>query len=227
MLINIPARMHCGVPLLLIALFVTVNSSVLLAHPPAASAPGGASPRHRGQVSTTTSYAFEVVFQRNETRVYLYDRSLRPASARGLRGEVVMRVRGNSNLYRYPLEYTAVDARSGEQDYLVARVDVSKIRDGDMQVTFDLAGLPARGEPAARFTQTFALTQAAPVVTVSAVTRDDSAAIARQGKCVVMDTKLGDHGRPIKLLVGKQAIYVCCKGCINKVKKNPSLYFGR
>jgi len=40
----------------------------------------------------------------------------------------------------------------------------------------------------------------------------------------VMDTALGDHGRPIKLYVGKQPLYVCCKGCINKVKKNPEFY---
>ena len=163
MSINTPARMHGGASMLLTALFVVVNTSVLLAHPPDSSATGGAgstsaqhgghrhgaddrdarqaaSPRHRGQVTTTTSYAFEVVYQRNETRVYLYDRSLRPATARGLRGEVVMQVRGNTQLYRYRLEYATVDPRSGEQDYLVARVDVSRVRDGDMQVTFNLAG---------------------------------------------------------------------------------------
>ena len=246
MSINISTRTRRGVSLLFTALFIVANTSAIFARPPAGStsaqhgdhrhgaddrdARQAAGPRHGGRVTTTATYAFEVVYQRDETRVYLYDRSMRPASARGLRGEVVMQVRGNSNLYRYRLDYATVDPRSAEQDYLVARIDVSQVRDGDMQVTFDLAGLPARNEPAARFTQTFALTRTAPVVTVpvvtvAAVTRDDSAAIARQGNCVVMDTKLGDHGTPLKLTAGRQSLFVCCRGCVGKVKKNPSLYF--
>ena len=84
MSINLSARLHGGALLLLAALFVTFNTSVVFARPPGSSTTGrvgstsaqqgghrhgaddrdtrqAASPKHGGQVSTTATYAFEVV----------------------------------------------------------------------------------------------------------------------------------------------------------------------
>lgn len=56
---------------------------------------------------------------------------------------------------------------------------------------------------------------------------DDAVLIASQGYCPVMpDTKLGEMGEPIKLLVkgtnGKEEpVFVCCKGCKRKALAAP------
>ena len=56
---------------------------------------------------------------------------------------------------------------------------------------------------------------------------DDAALIAAQGYCPVMpDTKLGEMGAPIKLMVAgkvgvERPVFVCCKGCSRKVLADP------
>ncbi|MCO8120879.1 hypothetical protein NHH03_03955 [Stieleria sp. TO1_6] len=63
-----------------------------------------------------------------------------------------------------------------------------------------------------------------PQITVSASTAADAAAIAAQKVCPVMDEPLGAMGTPIKVMVGDKPIYLCCKGCIKKIKAEPAKY---
>ncbi|MBI2480166.1 MAG: hypothetical protein HYV60_16505 [Planctomycetia bacterium] len=42
-----------------------------------------------------------------------------------------------------------------------------------------------------------------------------------------MGTKLGSHETPIKMLVGDQLLYLCCKGCIRKVEADPQTYLSK
>lgn len=63
-----------------------------------------------------------------------------------------------------------------------------------------------------------------PEITVTTATEADSAQIAQQGKCPVMDEPLGSMGQPIKVLVGGRPIFLCCKGCIKKIKAEPAKY---
>ena len=180
------------------------------------AAGAAASGPHSGQVSVVGDLQFEVFYAAQETRVFVYDARRQPVSDRGMRGELIMRVRGNDQVYRFPLSY----AQTQGEDFLVARVDVSRVRDGDMQVTFDLQGLPSRAAPAARFTQQFALSRQPLAVTVARLTQADQAGVARQRICPVMDVQLGEDGPPIKLLVGGQPLYVCCDDCVDAVRKN-------
>ena len=48
--------------------------------------------------------------------------------------------------------------------------------------------------------------------------------IARQEVCPVMDEPLGSMGNPIKVMVGDKPIFLCCKGCIKKIKADPAKY---
>ncbi|MBW3539601.1 MAG: hypothetical protein KY476_04965 [Planctomycetes bacterium] len=57
--------------------------------------------------------------------------------------------------------------------------------------------------------------------------RDDAAAVARQKLCPVMDEPLGSMGTPWKVTVKGQDVFVCCKGCIAKVQRNPELYLSK
>lgn len=183
---------------------------------------GEAKGLHGGHVVAVGEFHIEVFYAQQETRVYLYDARRQPVSARGMRGELVMQVRDNAELFRYPLMYVQAQG----EDFLGAPIDVSRVRDGDMQVTVDLQGLPSQTTPATRFAQVFALSQRPLTVTVAQLTQADQAGIARQKICPVMNTPLGDHGAPIKLVVGDQPIYVCCKGCVSQVQDNPEAFLG-
>ncbi len=63
-----------------------------------------------------------------------------------------------------------------------------------------------------------------PQITVTSATKADAALIKQQGNCPVMDEPLGSMGQPIKVQVGKQPIFLCCKGCIKKVQADPAKY---
>lgn len=185
--------------------------------------PPSIAPVHGGQLVEAQSQYFEVVFLPHETRIYVYAKSFRPLSPREGGGEVLMQVRGNPQVFRYPLRYAAQRSGTADEEYLVADVDVTRVRDGDMQATFSLTGLPAVVERTVKFTHTFALARGAAVVTRAQITAADREGVARQGTCPVMESGF-DHGDPIKLMVGNQALYVCCEDCIDAVKKDPQAY---
>ena len=163
-----------------------------------------------------------MVYLPQQTRVYVYDAANRPISAKGATGQIAMTVRGYEKVYRYPLVYVATQPGSRIQDYLAVAVNVSRIKNGDMTIAFDLANLPARDLPQARFTQVFALSKLP--VTVAVLTAADQAAVAKQQTCPVMGGKLGGMGTPVKVLLGDQPVYLCCKGCLGKIQKNPVAY---
>ena len=181
--------------------------------------------QHGGQLTATARQMFEVVYQPKETRVYVYDLAKRPLSARSSRGEIVMNIRDNPKEFRYPLKHVAPG--DGTHDYLVALVDVSRVRDGDMTVDIVLADLPSREEPSARFRQTFALSHRALEIKVTQSAAGDQAAIRAQGICVISEAPLGSMGAPIKVSIGGEALYLCCQGCVGKVKKNPDVYLAK
>ncbi len=63
-----------------------------------------------------------------------------------------------------------------------------------------------------------------PEITVTIATQADASAIAAQKVCPVMDEPLGGMGTPIKMMIGDNPIYLCCKGCIKKVQAEPAKY---
>ena len=63
-----------------------------------------------------------------------------------------------------------------------------------------------------------------PEITVTSTTQADAAGIAAQKVCPIIDEPLGSMGTPIKVSVGGKPIYLCCKGCIKRVKAEPAKY---
>lgn len=55
-------------------------------------------------------------------------------------------------------------------------------------------------------------------------TKADSAAIAHQKTCPVMDEPLGSMGPPLKITISGRDVFVCCKGCIKFLEKEPNKY---
>jgi multidrug efflux pump subunit AcrA (membrane-fusion protein) len=56
--------------------------------------------------------------------------------------------------------------------------------------------------------------------------QDDQALIARQKVCPVTGEPLGSMGAPVKVVVNGRAVFLCCKGCEKKLRKDPEKYFG-
>ncbi len=52
----------------------------------------------------------------------------------------------------------------------------------------------------------------------------DQVAALRQRTCPVTQEPLGSMGKPIRVTVGGQSIFVCCEGCVAAVKRNPDKY---
>lgn len=181
-------------------------------------------PPHGGQVHHTESMYFEVVYLPRQTRIYLYGAGRQPISPRGSQGQAVMHVRGHDQPFDFPIRYYTVPGGSVEQEFLAAAVDVTRIPDGAMTVDFELTDLPDQKQSQASFAQTFALTRHWPAVTVAAVSDADTDAIGRQRVCPITGGPLGGMGTPVKLIVGDQVLYVCCHGCIDKVRQAPEKY---
>jgi hypothetical protein len=59
------------------------------------------------------------------------------------------------------------------------------------------------------------------------VSADEQALIAKQKVCPVSDVVLGDHGDPIKVMVGDRAVYICCEGCRGPLEKDPEQYLAK
>lgn len=182
---------------------------------------------HGGQLTKAKPLTFEVVYRPQEVRVYIYGQMPYPASAKEVRGEVLMQVRDNPRVFRFPLSYVAPPAGSSEQDYLAAAVDLTRIRDGDMTVTLNLENLPLPEGPKLTFTQTFAMSRTKPQVAIAVLDESDRAGIARQKVCPITGEPLGKMGDPVKLLIDGQPLYVCCQGCVAKVKNNPAAFLSK
>ncbi len=187
-------------------------------------APDGARPvpPHGGQLTTANPMTFEVVFLPQEICVYLYGRLPQPASAKDVTGEVSLQLRNEQRATRVALRYVA--QRAGAQGYLSAPVDLRRVKDGDLRATIKLANLPLQNRPGITFTQAVVLSKAKPQVTLAALDQSDQAGIAGQRVCPVTGAALDSMGGPVKVLVGGQPLYLCCKGCLGKVQSAPEAY---
>ncbi|TWU22377.1 Archaeal TRASH domain protein [Novipirellula galeiformis] len=63
-----------------------------------------------------------------------------------------------------------------------------------------------------------------PEITVASATAADAALVAKQATCPVMDEPLGSMGQPVKVTIGDKPIFLCCKGCVKKIKAEPAKY---
>ncbi|RLS56929.1 MAG: hypothetical protein DWH91_05550 [Planctomycetota bacterium] len=54
-----------------------------------------------------------------------------------------------------------------------------------------------------------------------ALTDEDRQLIAQQKVCPVGGTPLGDHGEPLKVMVGNRAVFICCEGCRQPLLDDP------
>ena len=171
-------------------------------------------PPRGGQIHKSIWNYFEVVYGPQEPRIYIYDIFHNPVTARGIQGQAFMRVSSNGREYRYPVHHVA--ARDG-RDYLAIHVDLTHVRNGDMDVHLELANMPNPEARVVRFAQVFAMHPISrvvatamrvcpnpqlnagdqgtparpPAVAISDAATSDRSAIERQGVCPVMGSPFG------------------------------------
>ena len=124
------------------------------------AAESGAVGPNGGQLTTAGDYQWEVVYSPSDIHLFAFDSRRQPVALQGVVGEMLMRVKGVEQEFKYPLGYAQMANAQGQpQDVLGNQVDVSRVRDGEMQVVFVVQGLPSQTTPSVRFEQTFALTR--------------------------------------------------------------------
>jgi len=94
----------------------------------------------------------------------------------------------------------------------------------ELTATVKLANLPLQNRPGITFAQPVAVSKAKPQVALAALDQSDQAGVARQRVCPVTGAALDSMGGPVKVLVGDQPLYLCCKGCLGKVRNDPEVY---
>ncbi|MHB8973886.1 MAG: hypothetical protein ACYC3X_28635 [Pirellulaceae bacterium] len=183
-----------------------------------------APPPHGGQLTTLKPLSFEVVYQPKEIRVYIYGPLPQPPTEKAVKGEISLQRRSDQRVVRLVLRH--VVPPKGEQNYLSAPVDLSRIKDGEVTATIELENVPLVPHATATFTQDVVLSQTWPDVVLATLDPSDRALVARQKVCPVTGAALDSMGGPVKVLVGRdrQPLYLCCQGCLGKVQSDPEGY---
>ena len=57
-----------------------------------------------------------------------------------------------------------------------------------------------------------------------AAKQTDKELIEKQKTCPVTDQPLGSMGKPVKVVVKKRTVFLCCAGCKKKLLANPDKY---
>jgi len=162
--------------------------------------------QHGGLItmSTKKEFHFEVVFQHDSVRVYLYDGKQNPISAKGVSGKTSLLFREpdhkpkslNANLvYINPAEQKKDEHGHGhkkeekdrhEQDFVQAKINLAKVQTGNMKAVFALKNLPGKNEKNVTFLKTFKLGR----LVEYACPMKDSKPTNHPGKCSKCGMKL-------------------------------------
>lgn len=169
---------------------------------------------HGGTLSTVGDVKVETTIEPGGIRLFAYNAAGQPLDLRSVRGVATLQLKGDAKRYRYDLYPETRQDQSAES--LAVSVDLSQVSGQPGELTFQLAGLTGNSRRPATFSTEFMgpLSEA----------QQTAAAIAEQKVCPVSGQPLGSMGDPIAVSQGEQTIYVCCAGCVAKVKADFAMY---
>ncbi|TWU42578.1 eL24 family ribosomal protein [Novipirellula artificiosorum] len=206
--------------LLLSAYSIAISATTSFAQPPHSthnhSMPGMTKARestqagpHGGSLKQTGNLQIETIISQGGLRMFVYDRDGKSVSVDQGRGAVSVRIEGNAKRYRYDL---LPDGKGA----LTAPVNLSQLAGRQIDVEVQLVGMNVSSGDVISFNE---------VATVPASEQQRAAAaIARQKICPVSGKTLGSMGDPMAVDVDGQTLYVCCAGCVDAIKSDPSSY---
>ncbi len=178
---------------------------------------------HCGQY-LTDGHCYELVLTMSQARIYVYDKSLNPQTARNLHAQLSLQVPGERDIRRIPFQYAPLPPGLAVQDCVVANFDFGQLGDQEVPLTIAMFDLPGRSQPTTSFTPLFTKDAIRPYVAEVALTEADRAGVLRQRVCPVSGDVLGSKGRIVKLLIGEVPLYVCSQDCLRAIRQSPQQY---
>jgi len=181
---------------------------------------------HGGQYLSTETNRFEIVFMPLQTRVYVYDRLVKPLSAQEIQVQMSLIMPGERTARK--ISFQLIPIQPGvEQEYLVANLDIGPLKGKETAITVEISNLPNRKQPTVSFTPMLTDEKIRPYVAQVLPVKTDAEGVMRQRTCPVSGDVLGTKGPVVKLLIADAPLYLCCEGCIKAVRDEPEKYFPR
>ena len=162
-----------------------------------------------------------------QTRIYLYDNTLKPISARDVHARMSMELPSDNAVHSVVFQYVAMFVGATGQDFVTAGFDLTQLQDKETPITVEFSGLADRQHPTASFTPVFSRSKLRPYVAQVLPTQADRADILRQRVCPVTGEVLGSRGPVAKLLVGDYPLYLASEDSIEAVKQTPERFLPR
>ena len=177
---------------------------------------------HGGSLKQVAGVEFETVVSTGGIQLFVRGQGGAAVPVENARGVLTLAIEGSAKRYRY-------DLLPEGQGSLTTRVNLSKLIGKQLELSIQLFGMRGTDKTPLTFTEVAMIPpldqpEPPPTVVVSKVTEADKSLIAKQATCPVMDEPLESMGGPIKLLVGEKPLFLCCKGCIKKVKAEPEKF---
>ena len=166
---------------------------------------------HGGNVHLVFGCRCEVVYSSRQLWVYVSDANGKPLSARELRGRVSFKDDSGVRTFRYDLY---PETRNGNALYVP--IDRRLSEESAKSVEIVLYGLPTETRQPVRF-----------AANLARLLKAERLAIRKQGVCPVTGKPLLAMGNPIRVRLPKRDVFVCCKGCISKLRRSPQRYLDK
>ncbi len=188
--------------------------------PPAGlSTPGVLMPHAGDYVSSERNY-YEIVYMPLQTRIYVYDRKLRPATSKEVQAHMTVRPASQAGEQKVAFQYVPQPPGSTEQDYLTANFDAGPLQGSDVSISFELSRLTET----AVLSPYYAHFNIRPYIAKASVIPADKDAIDRQRICPVTGAPLGSRGAVVKIYVAEFPLFLSGEDCIGAVAQSPQRY---
>ena len=181
-------------------------------------------PLHGGRVAMTKEYHFEVVFSKDDLKVYPRSHEDQPVDASRLTGTATF-YHPSSPKPWFERKLAPTAASPGKAPTIGTAIDLSKVPATGAKVEFKVEGLPEAAETTASFTVPFAVASSGELV-VTKATQADAKAVAALKNCPVSKEDMGSMGGPLKVTRGDKSTFICCKSCLKELQANPDKFPG-
>jgi hypothetical protein len=179
---------------------------------------------HGGQYLKTESNFFELVILPLQMRVYLFDKTAKPISARDLQAQISLQLPGERTPRKIPFTYVTIPPEITGQDYAVAAFDMASLDGKDTPARIEFSGLPDQKGSTASFSPMLARSAIRPYVAQVLATPAEKDAVLQQHTCPVSRDVLGAKRPVIKILIDDYPLYLCGEECIDAVRETPEKY---